>query len=192
MTDENTESLESLAAQFEVQQSPPVQRTESSEPPKFESPEDGVNWLASQYSQTRAELEKVSQNLSQREQEAFVNDQLKALDLAVKTVGEGVELDPSLVEGFLHTTYNRDKNFAKIFDNRGQNPQAYEKALAVLSGQLKAKTSVKHDPQITENNRALEQLQRSARTGARESIEDTVANMSASEFDRYWERLKSG
>lgn len=185
-------SLEELAAQFEPQQIQTAKREESIEPPKFESPEQGMEWLAKQHSETRAELNKVSAELTKKQQEDFVNDGLHALDQAIKTVGKDVELDPVFVEGFLHTTYNRDKNFQKIFDNRKQNPGAYEKALSILSGEIKAKASVKQDPQIAENTRALEQLQRSSRSGAQETEADRVKGMSASEFDHYWENLKAG
>ena len=186
-------TLEQLASQFEPVQSQPVQRVESQEPPKFEKPEEAIEWLAKQHSQTNAQLREVSEKLSKRDQEEFINSQMKALDEAIQTIGKDVELDPMFIEGALHTTYNRDKNFQKIFDNRAQNPEAYKRALSVISGQLKSKAAVKHDPQLTENSRALEQLQKSARTGtAPAKPEDATLGMSASEFDQYWERLKSG
>lgn len=196
MTDENTQasepSLEDLAAQFEPAQSQPEKRETSHEPPKFEKPEQAIDWLAKQHSETVQQLKSVSEKLSQREQSEFIDAQMKALDSAIKTIGEDVDLDPMFIEGALHTTYNRDKNFQKIFDNRDQNPEAYKQALKLVAGQLKSKSTVKHDPQLAENRRAMEQLQRSARTGTQETTEDKVADMSASDFDRYWEKLKSG
>lgn len=195
MTDQIDESvtLESLAAQFEAPaQSQPVQRDVSQEPPKFEAPEQAIEWLAKQHSETTKRLQEVSEKLSSKEQKEYVDAQMRDLDEAIKTIGKDVEIDPMFIEGALHTTYNRDKNFQKIFDNRAQNPEAYQKALSVISQQLKVKSSVKMDPQLAENSRALEQLQKSARTGAQSSPDDATRNMSASDFDQYWERLKSG
>lgn len=195
MTDQDEQqapTLEQLASQFEPAQSQPEKKVTSQEPPKFESSEEGLAWLAKQHSETVAQLQSVSEKLGEREQKEYVDSQMQALETAIKTIGKEVELDPLFIEGALHTTYNRDKNFQKIFDNRDQNPAAYEKALMIVAEQLKAKSAVKHDPQIAEGKRALEQLQKSARTGASNDAMDEAAAMSASDFDRYWERLKSG
>lgn len=194
MTDQVEEqvTLEQLASQFEPVQSQPVQREQSQEPPKFDNSEDAIEWLAKQHSQTSAKLNEVSSKLSEKEQKEYVDSQLRDLDDAIKTIGKDVDLDPMFIEGALHTKYNRDSNFQKIFDNRAQNPEAYKKALSVIAGEVKAKSTVRHDPQIAENSRALEQLQRSARTGTSHNPDEAAQSMSASEFDRYWENLKSG
>lgn len=194
MTDQVEEqvTLEQLASQFTPVQSQPEQRVTSQEPPKFDNSDDAIEWLAKQHSQTSAKLNEVSSKLSDKEQKEFVDSQMRDLDEAIKTIGKDVELDPMFIEGALHTKYNRDANFQKIFDNRAQNPEAYKRALSVIASEVKARSTVKHDPQIAENSRALEQLQRSARTGTSTNPDEAAQNMSAAEFDRYWESLKSG
>lgn len=186
-------SLEDIASEFKVQESQPPQREEPGETqPKFESQDDALKWLATEHARTRSQLESISSELQSKKQQEWVNDQIAALDNAIKTIGKEVEdLDPVFIEGALHTTYNRDANFKKIFDNREQNPAAYKKALGVIAGQLKSKLVGKHDPDVAEGRRAIEQLQKSSRSG-RSEPEDPYANLSASEFDREWERLKAG
>ena len=192
MTEEVQPTLEELASKFEAQ-TQPAERVESQEPPKFEKAEEAVEWLAKKHSETEAQLRSVTDTLSKQKQDDFVKSQMDALDTAIKTIGKEVELDPMFIEGALHTTYNRDKNFQKIFDNREQNPEAYQKALSIVASQLKSKSVVQHDPQIAENKRALEQLQKSARSGtSQEKPEDATKEMSAAQFDHYWEKLKAG
>lgn len=199
MADENEQSqepaesvsLEDLAKQFETKQEP-AQPAVQEPLPTFDSEDDAIKHLAKTTAETRAQLKKLVDDQTRREQESFVAAEMKALDDAIKTIGKEVEgLDPMFIEGALHTAYNRDKNFQKIFDNRDQNPAAYQKALGVITGQIKAKSAMRHDPQLAENQRALEQLQKSSRSGA-QTDDDPTAGLSASEFDAYWERLKAG
>lgn len=188
--EETTPSLEALASQFEPQQSEPVKTIPEQEAPKFESSEEAIEWMAKQHSETRAQLESLVESNTKKEQDAFVDSQMAALDEAIKTIGKDVELDPVFIEGALHTTYNRDKNFQKIFDNRDQNPDAYNKALSIVAGDLKAKSSSKHDAEAVASERALSELQRSSRTGTPDA--DPATDLSAAEFDHYWEKLKTG
>lgn len=189
-----TESLESLASEFQTQESLPPQRSEetSEARPKFETPQDALKWLAQEHSKTRNELTSISSKLREKEQQDWMNEQVAALDDAIKTVGSEVEdLDPMFIEGALHTIYNRDENFKKIFNNRKQNPAAYKKALGLIAEQVRSKLTTKHDPDVAAGKRAMEQLKRSSRSG-KSQPENKYANMSAAEFDRAWESLKSG
>lgn len=194
-TEKATPSLEELASQFEPQQSQPEQRIQpqaAESQPEFESAEDALKWMASQQKETRAQLRQMSEQFTKREQDEFVKQQMEDLDMAVKTIGEDVDLDGMLIEGALHVKYNRDKNFQKIFDNRQQNPGAYKQALRVVAAELKTQSSVRHDPQLAENSRALDQLQKSSRSGTSRDNEEPARDMSAGEFDHYWENLLRG
>ena len=186
-------SLEDIASEFQVQETPPPQREEPSyTQPNFESQDDALKWLANEHSRTRQQLDSLSSQLKDKEADEWRNDQMSALEDAIKVVGTEVgDLDPMFIEGALHTIYNRDANFQKIFNNRKQNPSAYKKALNVIAGQVKSKMVGKHDPDAAEGQRAMENLQKSSRTG-RSEPENKYASMSAAEFDRAWESLKSG
>lgn len=190
MTDEKQPTLEELASEFKVEQSPPAQR--EPEPQLPSDPEELARWSAKQVLETSRRVEQVSRKLEADEQEKFINSQMSALEKAVDTLGKDVPLSKMLIEGALHTKYARDPNFKKIFDNREQNPNAYQKALGVLSEEIKREAAIKFDPEVAENKRALDQLQRASRTPAKEDPNAKWKNMPQGDFEREWERLRRG
>ena len=100
--------------------------------------------------------EKVTEIVN-REQQGILD---KAVDNAVANITDGVEGKTKLADTFLNTAYRNDPNFKKIFDARIENPDAYGKALGVLKEEFKAMTLNTIDPQIAENQRALQDSQR--------------------------------
>lgn len=87
-----------------------------------------------------------------------------AVDDAVANITDGAEGKTKLADTFLNTAYRNDPNFKKIFDARNENPEAYSKALGVLKEEFKAMTLNTIDPQIAENQRALQESQRQGHT----------------------------
>jgi hypothetical protein len=188
-------TLEQLAQEFTVEQRQPAQSEPqvAAPPPSYDDSENFAKWSAQRLEDVTRKLNDVTGELSKKKQDDYVSEQLKALDDAVSTVGKDVEMSKLFIEGALHTKYVRDENFRKIFDNRSQNPTAYKKALSILSDEIKKEASVKYDPQVAEDARALSQLQRNARTG--KTVDDPNEKwkgMSAADFDRQWERLRNG
>jgi hypothetical protein len=186
-------TLEQLAAQFKVEERLPPQSVPQAAPPKPEDPDELARWSAQRYEEITQHLSSLQENLTRKERDEYVSSQMKALDEAISQIGNDVPISKMLIEGALHTKYARDENFRKIFDNRDQNPTAYKKALTILSDEIKKEAAIKYDPQVAEDAKALNQLQRSARTGKSvDDAQDKWRNMSAADFDREWGRLLRG
>lgn len=186
-------TLEQLAAEFKAEERQPLQSVPQAAPPMPEDPEELAKWSAKRYEEITQHLSSLQENLTRKERDEYVSSQMKALDDAVTQIGSDVPISKMLIEGALHTKYARDQNFRKIFDNRDQNPVAYKKALSILSDEIKKEASVKYDPQVAEDAKALNQLQRNARTGRSvDDPSDKWRNMSAADFDREWSRLLRG
>ena len=187
-------TLEQLASEFKVQQTQPAQREPvATQPPKFESPEDYQNWSANQIATVSSKLNSVTEELDAKTNQEYIETQDKAVNKAIETIKKDVDVPDVFVEGMLHVKYARDANFRKIFDNRELNPAAYERALGVVARDLKNESQWRPDDQLAENSRAMKDLQKSANRGARvENPNERYKEMSASDFDREWERLKHG
>ena len=186
-------TLEQLASQFRAEERLPPQSVPQAAPPKPEDTDELARWSAQRYEEVTQHLSNLQQTLSRKEQDDYVSSQMKALDEAVSQIGGDVPISKLLIEGALHTKYARDENFRKIFDNRDQNPTAYKKALSIMSDEIKKEASIKYDPQVAEDAKALNQLQRSARSGkSADDPSEKWKSMSASDFDREWNRLLKG
>jgi len=187
-------TLEQLASEFTTPQTQPVQSApRASQPPKFDNPEDFQQWSASQLTSVSEQLNSVTSELDSRKAAEYIETQDKAVNGAIEQIRKEVEMPDSFIEGRLHVKYARDDNFRKIFDNRAQNPGAYAKALGIVASELKSDSQWQPDPQAAENTRAIKDFQKSAnRAPSQADKNDKYRGMSNAEFDREWERLKSG
>lgn len=190
MSEERQPTLEELASEFRVEQSPPAQR--EPEPQLPSDPEDLARWSAQQVLETNKRVEQFSRKFEADEQQKFIDSQMSALEKAVESIGKDVPLSKMLIEGALHTKYARDANFKKIFDNRDQNPSAYQKALGLLSEEVKKEASMKYDPEIASSKRAMDELQRASRTAPKENPNDKWKGLDQNSFEREWDRLRRG
>lgn len=125
----------------------------------------------------------------QREQQKLVEADIQK---AVETVNKDLNADPMMVELALEKYAREKPGFAKIWENRNQNPKAYEKALKAISKDLHGKFSVRQDPQLTENQRAVRSSQQAMATKTSREydnpIEERLAN--AENFDAEWARIR--
>jgi hypothetical protein len=195
-SEETQPTLEQLASQFQTappQPAPEAREPVASQPPKFDSPEDYQAWSASQLATVSERLNSVNAELEDRKTKEFVETQDKAVNKAIEHIKKDVEMPESFIEGRLHVKYARDENFRKIFDNRDQNPDAYQRALGVVANELKNDSQWQPDPQSAENSRAIQDLQKNAnRAPSNEDPNQKYKEMSAQDFDREWERMKNG
>jgi hypothetical protein len=134
----------------------------------------------------------LNSKLTQYEQDKVqlqVEGDIKA---AVEVVGKQIEdADPLMVELYLEKRARENEGFKSIWDNRAKNPKALNKALGAITNELKGKFSIKADPQLAENQRAIQQSQQSSNsTNAptyNNSIEESLGSaQSESEWDRAW------
>jgi uncharacterized coiled-coil protein SlyX len=108
----------------------------------------------------------------------------KAVDNAVKRINENVDGDPEMAEYFLSKAYNNDPNLQKIFQNRDQFPEQYEKALTMLNKEWAAKNTTTIDPQVAENQRALKDSQSPGATPQAVDETEEWAKLDDAEFYR--------
>ena len=194
--DAPTETLEDIASQFAVPETPTPQTVEQPvqppQAPQFQDSEQAAQWSAQQIQALAARQADMERQSQENAQNQFVEKQVQALSAAVQTIGKEVDITPTFIEGALHVRYNRDKNFRTIFDNRDRNPAAFQRALGIVAKDLKAESVVATDPQLAEDARALEQLQKSVRTGkVRDDANEKWKGMSAADFDREWQKVRS-
>lgn len=189
-------TLEQLAAQFEAPQTPPATPTAESvsiTPPETDDPEAIKQWSAKQLETVSTQLNSVQKELNDKRTQDYVAEQDKAVNVAVSRIKETIDAPDEIIEGLLHVKYSRDANFRKIFDNRAQNPEAYNRALGVVGAEAQEKLQWQPDPQAAENSRAVKELQRSAnRAPSEDDPNERYRKMPPHEFEKEWERMKRG
>lgn len=198
---ETTESLEQIAKEIPVVEQA---KTFTAQPPQPKAPPpfvpdpvtDGEGYkrfMESQLGNTgeiRSLVDHLSSQLNDFQQERLQQKLDAEVNQAVTKVNEGLNLDPDLVEAHLNVFYKKDPSFKFIWDNRGRNPVAVDKALKVLKEQIRQKTAVKQDPQLAENVRAAKTSQQSMTASKREQT--TEVPRTDAEFQRYWSGLVNG
>jgi CTP:phosphocholine cytidylyltransferase-like protein len=68
-----------------------------------------------------------------------------------------------------------------IWNNRGKNPKALTAALEAFAGELKDKYTVRQDPQLVENQRAVKASQQQMATTQKQSQQDEWSSMTPAE-----------
>lgn len=128
-------------------------------------------------------------NLEQRIQQREVAADIKQ---AASTIAEKSGIDHDYAEVALEVRARKDPKFLQIWKNRSQNPKAFNAAVEALSGEIKDKFSVKQDPQLVENQRAVRASQQQMATTTKESDQDKWANMSPTERAQERQRIMRG
>ena len=205
-TQEAVPTLDDVINDFQVE-TQPTQTMETAEPkpveytqPQYNSvdPLDSDQWnhYQQQQSQQQAalqgQLQDLTAKLDQYDQERISNQVSADIKAAVDKVSKQVEdSDPMMVELYLEKRARENQGFRQIWDNRDKNPKALDKALSAISNELKGKFSVKPDPQLAENQRAIQQSQQSSNTTSApeyaNSIEESLGNaQSEAEWEKAW------
>lgn len=148
-------------------------------------------WAAQQAQQFQSldtTLREVSTKISafeQAQQQQRINAEV---DRAVEIVNQKAKVDPDVVEAMLNVEYTKNPSFKKIFDNRGRNPGAYQKALGVIADKISSKFQVRTDPQLAENVRAAQASQRTMSTTNKTNDQmEQLGSMNDLEFQKWWQ-----
>lgn len=189
--------IEDTAASFqpETPQAPAPQATPAPQTPpaKFDpfDPNFG-NLLAQQQAgvasinqalqATRAELGTLRQALNSERTEADIKR-------AVSSIAEKSGLDPKFAEVAFQLRAKEDARLLQIWNNRGNNPKALEKAIDAVATEFKSQYSVKQDPQLVENQRAARTSQQQMATTTKQTDQDKWAEMSPVDRQREVQRL---
>ena len=87
----------------------------------------------------------------------------------------------------------KDKRFLTIWENRQRNPQAYEAALKAVAGKLGKTYSLRADPQIAENQRALrDATSTKATTAPEQTTDEKLGKLQGADFRRAMDDIKNG
>lgn len=132
------------------------------------------------------------QELAAERQEQTRRAEEADLTKAVATLGTESELKgkESMLKGYLIAKASEDQRLRALWENRRTNPAAWSKALTILAGDVKSQFAVAN-PQIEENQRAMEESQRAGSTSspAPQKPEDKMLQMNEAEFAQMWGRL---
>ena len=140
--------------------------------------------LSSKLEQTTTQLNELV-NGQRRES---VNKEIKS---AAQKINDNVGGNEDLAELFLEKQYRENPDFQKIWQNREANPEAYQKALDVLSPEWATLANTTIDPQVSENQRALAESQRNnAGKINTPSLDEKLANMDNAAFMKTMRQLQ--
>ena len=189
---EQAPSLESLYAEYNVTapQQPTPQGGNGQAAPSGEQqpPETNVAAIHQEMAAFRNELAAERQRRADEAVEADLNR-------AIATVAKESELEDkdTMVKGFLLAKASEDQRFRVLWENRGANPQAWDKALSAVAAEMRQQFAVP-DPQLQENQRAMAESQRAGSTAPppQQSVEDKALAMNPAEFTQFWGRLAGG
>ena len=183
-------SVDEAAQQFQAQpvQSAPQPVTQQPDPYvdyEDQQRQQESNALRGEITQAVNEVQKIKQELQQQKVEADIG---KAVDQVSKKV-EGVDRD--VIDAFLNSKANKDPRFMKLWDNREANPQAWSRGLDALSNEMSKKFTIKQDPQLTENQRAVQTSQKTmAGTNKTASETERWAEMSDEDIEKEVSAIK--
>lgn len=90
--------------------------------------------------------------------------------------------DDALVEGYLNALATKDPRLAAAWQNRHNQPQAFQKILAAVGREFQKKHGTMPDRQATEDREAVTAAVRGASTKAPEGKAPDFSRMSTSEF----------
>lgn len=145
---------------------------------------------------TQQALRKLETQLQERDRAAFQEREEADIRKAVSKVNDHLgdaKLPDDFVEVALGVEAKRDPRFFTIWNNRTKNPQAYEAAVKAFSAKLGKTYSLRADPQIAENQRALrEATSTKATTAPEQTMEEKLGKLQGASFRSATDRIKRG
>jgi hypothetical protein len=131
----------------------------------------GVSTLNQALVATRGELNSLQQQLKTQKTEADIKS-------AVNFVSKESGVDSDIAEVALEAQARKDPRFLQVWNNRDRNPKAYNAALKAVAQEFAQRYSVKQDPQLAENQRAVAASRNSMATTQAKTANDEWASMS--------------
>ena len=183
--------IEEQAASFAPQAPAPAYQPAPQAAPAFKAPDPfdpgfqayqaqlahGVGSLQQALSQTRGELTQLQASLQTQRTEADIKQ-------AVGVLTDVAKIPPKIAEVAMEAKAREDKRFLQIWNNRQSNPKAFNAALKALGAELGEQFTVRQDPQLVENQRAVAASRNSMATTAKTSDNDQWASMSPGDRQR--------
>lgn len=133
-----------------------------------------VSSLTQALSETQGKISAFERNLQVRQTEADIKQ-------AVGVITEKAGIEPDIAEVALEAKARKDPRFLKIWNNRTQNPKAYQAAIDAVASEFQQKYTVRQDPQLVENQRAVAASRNQMATTTKEDANAEWAGMTAVE-----------
>src|SRR5258706_415983 len=189
--------IEADAAEFKPQPKQDSSQVQAPVAPKVPDPFDpnfgayqqqlatGLTALNQALADTQGRLTNMQQQLTYERTEADIKQ-------AVGTIVEKSGLKPSIAEVALQAKARDDPRFRAIWNNRAKNPVALKAALNAVAEEFQAEFTVKQDPQLVENQRAIQASRNAMATTQRQSDQDKWTGMSPTERQAEVQRMIRG
>jgi hypothetical protein len=199
--DTTSQTLEDIAKKYSIEdqaksftakpensfQSPPL--PEQRIPDPVVQPDEWSKYHLNQSAYVNQNLQKMAGTVDEMRR-AMETERLNAeVNKAVARVNDKLKIDPKYAEILLEKEYRDNRIFQRIWDNRYVNPKALDEALDVIANSSANVFQTRSDPQLVENQRAAKASQRAMSTTNKQP-NDEIANMTDSEFDRWWHTQK--
>ncbi len=168
----------------------PQYQPQSSIPDPITDPDGWRNYQATHSQHVTGTINEIAQTVAEmrRSQE---QERLNAeVNKAATSLADRAKIDPEFAELLLEKRYRDNIVFKRIWDNRYANPKALEEAIGVIANEASKVFQVRTDPQLVENQRAAKNSQKAMATTSSKQPGDDMMNMSDSDFEREWQRLK--
>lgn len=158
--------------------------------------QDSVNSYVKQSAEGVTALTSQVQALSEKLNHYEKQDARKLVETdiqsAVQKVNEKANLEPDVVEFYLDKMVREKPGFETIWNNRKQNPTAFNKALDAISTEIQGKFAVKADPDLVKNQQAAIQSQQT--TSAKDAPDSPFDGLEPGtpKWEQQWAILKAG
>ena len=182
------------------QQAPPQQQPRQEEvhvPDPYD--QEGVkNWMTEQARRSSAlstSLQQVLGTLTAQQQATQIQRLEEDIGKAVNKVNEIVGLpdeNKQMLRYALDAKVDADPKFKQLWNNRHSNPIAWERAQVAVAQEFAKTFSVKVDPQIAADRRALRVSQSQSATTSNTQEQHPLEAAQGADFDRMWEQLRRG
>lgn len=171
------------------------------EPPEVNIPDpsydpDGFKKEISKFARNDWEVgQKVDQVLSAVEEMKAERQRLAEQTDLNKVVEEIAEAVPALkgkdrvVQGLLGAYAQQDQRIAKVWEQRKQNPAAWNKTLNVLKKEIAKEFDFMADPQLSENVKAAKASRDQMATTQKPDANEKWAKADPGDFQRMWNQL---
>lgn len=189
--------IEEQAATFQPQSPAPAQpAAPAPTPAPFKAPDpfspefaayqaqlaSGVSSLHQSLQQTQNKLTQLDQQLNRRQVEADIKQ-------AVGVIADKAGIEADIAEVALEAKARSDPRFLQVWNNRSKNPKAFQAALQAVSTEFAQKYTVRQDPQLVENQRAVAASRNTMATTQKTSEQDKWADMTSQEREVERQRI---
>ena len=140
---------------------------------------------------TQDVVRRLAESYTQRQQMDAQSALQKDLDKAVETVNSKVgHPNPKVIEAMLDAEARSDSRFKSVWDNRGKNPDAWNRAVQAFSNKAIKAFDFKVDPALADAQRARKLAQsKMATTDAPQNEVEKWESMNVEEQQREMDRM---